>query len=129
SLSLDERIANGEILREAHERVVYRLIAVRMKLADDVTDDARALLESRLRIEAQLAHRMKQAAVNRLQSIARIWKRALRDRGERVGKVTLAERLVERRRPDVIEGRVHENARADFAGLRRFALRKRVQSQ
>ena len=49
---VDERVALREILREAHERVVDRLVAVRVVLADDVADDARAFLERRGRDRA-----------------------------------------------------------------------------
>ena len=40
ALPVDQRVARGEILREAHQRVVDRLVAVRMELADHVADDA-----------------------------------------------------------------------------------------
>ena len=55
-LPVDERIALREILRQAHERVVDRLIAMRMVLADDVADDAGAFLEGRARVEPQQPH-------------------------------------------------------------------------
>ena len=44
SLAIDERIAQREVLHHAHERVVDRLIAVRMVLAEHVADDRRRLL-------------------------------------------------------------------------------------
>src|SRR5207248_11052321 len=99
-LAFDERIANREILRQTNQRVINRLIAVRMEFADDIADHARAFLEAGLRIETELAHRMQQSAVNRLQRVARVRERALRDGGERVGEIALAQRLVERRRSD-----------------------------
>ena len=40
ALPVDQRIALGEILREPHQRVVDRLVAVRMEIADHVADDA-----------------------------------------------------------------------------------------
>ena len=45
SLTIDQRIALREFLREPHERVVYGLIPVRMKLADHIAHHARAFLE------------------------------------------------------------------------------------
>ena len=47
ALPVDQRIALRELLREPHQRVVDRPIAVRMVFADDVADDARGLLERR----------------------------------------------------------------------------------
>jgi hypothetical protein len=44
ALPVDQRVAQREILREADHRVVDRLVAVRVVLADDVADDARDLL-------------------------------------------------------------------------------------
>ncbi len=45
ALALDQRIAQREILREPDHGVVDRLVAMRMILADDIADDAGALLE------------------------------------------------------------------------------------
>ena len=50
-LSVDQRIALGEILGEAHERVVHRLVAVRMEFPDHIADDPRAFLEGGTGIE------------------------------------------------------------------------------
>ncbi len=44
ALAVDQRIALREILREAHQRLVDREIAMRMVLADHVADDAGAFL-------------------------------------------------------------------------------------
>ena len=51
ALSLDQAVAHREALGEPNQRLVHRLVAVRMVLADDVADDARALLEARPGIE------------------------------------------------------------------------------
>ena len=47
ALAVDQRIAHGEFLRETHQRVVDRLVAMRMIFADDVAHHARAFLEAR----------------------------------------------------------------------------------
>jgi hypothetical protein len=65
-LTVDQRIALREILREAHQRVVNRQLAMRMKLADYIADDAGAFLVAGAWIEAQLVHRMQDAAMHRL---------------------------------------------------------------
>ena len=51
ALAIDQRIAHGEILREARERIVDRLVAVRMQIAHHVADDLGALQVSARRIE------------------------------------------------------------------------------
>ena len=75
-LPVDQRIALGEILREAHERVVHRLVAMRMELADDVADHARAFLERGAGVEPQLLHRVQEPPVHRLEPVARVRQRA-----------------------------------------------------
>ena len=42
ALAVDQHVAQREVLRHAHDRVVDRLVAVRVVLADHVADDARA---------------------------------------------------------------------------------------
>ena len=72
ALAVDERIALSKILREAHHRVVDRLVAMRVKLADDLADDARGFLEARAGIEPQKTHSMQDAPVHGFEPIARI---------------------------------------------------------
>ena len=43
ALAVDQRVAHGEVLRHAHQRLVGRRVAVRVVLAQHVADDARAL--------------------------------------------------------------------------------------
>ncbi len=57
ALPVDQRIAHRKILREAHHRIIYRLVAMRVILADHVADDARAFLISLRRIQFQQPHR------------------------------------------------------------------------
>ena len=51
ALPVDQRITHGEILREAHQRVVDRLVAMRMELAHHLADDAGAFGETLVGIE------------------------------------------------------------------------------
>ena len=90
ALPFDQRIAGGEFLGETHQRVVDRLVAVRMILADHVADHARALLEGAVGVEPQLAHGVEQAAMDRLQAVAHVGQRARHDRRQRIGQVALA---------------------------------------
>ncbi len=104
ALPVDQRIADGELLREAHQRVVDRLVAMRVVLAHDVADDLGGLLVGRAGIEPQLAHAVEDAAMDRLQPVAHVRQRAVHDRGEGVGEVALFERLAEVDRLDIAAG-------------------------
>ena len=99
ALAFHQRIAHREILRQPHQRVVDRGIAVRMVLADHVAHHARAFLEARGGIEPQLVHGVDQPPVHRLQPVAHVRQRARHDGGERVGEVPLAQRLRQRACP------------------------------
>ena len=100
ALPLDQRIAGGEFLGEAHQRVVDRLVAVRVILADHVADDAGALLEGAVGVEPQLAHGVHQPAMHRLQPVAHVGQRARHDGRQRIGQIALLERLSELHRLD-----------------------------
>ena len=87
ALAVDEHVAHREVLRHAHDRVVDRLVAVRVVLADDVADDARRLLVRPVPVVVQLVHREQHAAVHRLQAVARIGERAADDHAHRVVEI------------------------------------------
>ena len=72
SLTVDEWVAQREVLRHANEGVVGRLIAMRVILADDVTDDARTFLVRRVPTVVELLHGVQHAAMNRLQPVAHV---------------------------------------------------------
>ena len=95
AVALDQRVADGEFLREAHHRVVDRGVAMGVVFAHDVADDARAFLEAGGGVEPQLAHGVDEAAVDRLQPVAHIRERARGNRRERIGKIPLAQRRAE----------------------------------
>ncbi len=96
ALAVDQRIARGEILRQPHHGVVDRLVAVRMERTHHVADNFCGFLERAARIEPQQAHAVKDAAVHRLQAIARIGQRAMHDGGERIGEIALFQRVAQR---------------------------------
>ena len=95
ALPVDQRIALREILRQAHQRVIDRDVAMRMELADDVAHHARAFLVARFGIELELAHGVKKPAMHRLQPVAHVGQRARHDGRERIGEIALAQRLGE----------------------------------
>jgi hypothetical protein len=65
-VTVDQCVAHREVLRHAHERVVDRLVAVRVVLAHDLTDDLRALDVLAVRLQAHLVHHVQNAAMDRL---------------------------------------------------------------
>ena len=91
ALAVDRRVALGEVLGEPHQRVVDRLVAMRVELADHVADDARAFLAGRARVETEQTHGVEQPAVHWLQPVARVRQRPVHDRRQRIGEVALLE--------------------------------------
>ena len=100
ALPFDQRPAYRKVLGEPDQRLVDRSVAVRMIAADDVADDAGALLETGARSETKLPHRVQQTPVHRLQAVARVRQRPADNRRDRVGQIALGDRLAER---DVVD--------------------------
>ncbi len=96
ALPVDQRIARREILREAHQRVIDRLIAVRMEITHHVADDLCRFLESGAGIEPQQPHAVENAPMHGLEPVARVRQRAMHDGGERVSEIALLERFAQR---------------------------------
>ena len=95
ALAVDERVAQGEVLRHPDDRVVDRRVAVRVVLAHDVADDARGLDVGTVRLQAVLVHREQRAAVDGLQAVADVGQRAPDDDGHRVVQIGGAHLLLE----------------------------------
>ncbi len=87
ALPVDERVAQREVLRHAHHRVVHGGVAVRMVLADDVADDARGLLVGAVEVVAQLVHGEQHAPMHGLEAVAHVGQRAPHDDRHRVGEI------------------------------------------
>ena len=83
-LSVDERVAQRERLREADQRVVDRGVAVRVVVAHHLADDACAFDARAARLEPELGHRVQDPPVYRLQAVAHVGQRARDDRAHRV---------------------------------------------
>ena len=66
ALTVDQRIARGEILRETHHGVIDRLVAVRMVRAHYFADDLGRFLGKPARIKAQQPHAVEDAPMHRL---------------------------------------------------------------
>ena len=99
ALAVDQRVAQGEILRHARHRVVDGAIAVRVILAEHLADDTGGLLVRRAGPEAHVVHGVQDAPLHRLQAIARIGQRARHDHAHGVIEVGPAHLLVNADRP------------------------------
>ncbi len=105
ALAVDQHQPHGEILRHADEGVVDRLVAVRVILTHHVADDARRLHVLAVRQVAVLVHGVQDAAMHRLQAVARIRQGPADDHAHRVGQVGLAHLVGDRDGLDVGRGR------------------------
>ncbi len=84
ALPVDQHQAHGEVLRHAHQRVVDRLVAVRVIFAHHVADHARRFHVFLVGRMALLVHRVENAPVHRLEAVARIGQRPRHDHAHRV---------------------------------------------
>ncbi len=87
ALALNQRQTHGEALRHADERVVDRLVAVRMIFAHHVTDDARGFAERLVGAVAALVHGVDDASLDRLEAVADIRQRPADDHAHGVIEV------------------------------------------
>ena len=94
--AVDQRIAQREGLRHAHERFVDRRVAVRVIAPHDVAHDLRALAVLGVGRQPLLPHRVENAALHRLQPVAHIRQRARRDDRQRVVQVPRLRGFVQR---------------------------------
>ena len=101
-LAIDERIAQGEILHHSHHRVVDGRVPVGVILTQDVADHRRALLVRAARAQPGLAHREEDAAVNGLEAIPHVGKRALNDDAHRIVDERFAHFVLEQPRQNLL---------------------------
>ena len=72
ALSVDERIAQRKRLGHPHERVVDRLVAVRVVAAHHIANDRGGLLVGPVRLHAGVVHTPEDAAMDGLESIPHV---------------------------------------------------------
>ena len=96
--AVDQRIAQRERLRHAHQRLVQRAVAVRVVVAHHVADDLGALAVLGVGGEVLLPHRVEDAALHGLQAVAHVGQGARRDDREGVVEVARLRGFVQRRR-------------------------------
>ena len=95
ALPVDERIAQAEVLRHAHDRVVDGRIPMGMIFADHVADDARRFLVGLVPVVRKLVHREENTAMHGLEPVAHVGKRAPDDDAHRVVEIGAAHLLLE----------------------------------
>ena len=101
ALAVDQRQAHGEVLRQPHQRVVDRQIAMGVEFAHGIAGDARRFVVRPLRRVIVLVHRIEDAPVHRLQSVARVRQRAGHDHAHGVIEVAALHLLGDRHRANV----------------------------
>ena len=72
TLAIDQRIANREVLGEAHHGIVDRSVAMRVIVTHHFTHDFSTLAIAAVWVQLQLAHAVQNSSLNRLQAIAHI---------------------------------------------------------
>ena len=78
-LAVDQGISHVELLRHSHERVVDRRVAVRVEIAHHLADDLGALAVAARRGQPHRLHPVEDAAVRRLEAVARVGQRSSDD--------------------------------------------------
>ena len=101
ALPVDQLQAHGEILRHAHQRVVDRLVAVRVIFAHHVADHARRFDVFLVGRVALLVHRIQDAAVHRLQAVAHVRQRPRHDHAHGVIEIRALHLLGDRDGADI----------------------------
>ena len=73
TLTIDQHVAQGEILGHTHDSVVHGSIPVRVVFTDDVADDTGRLFIRTIPVVTQLVHGKKHTSVHGLQAITNVW--------------------------------------------------------
>ena len=79
TLSIDEHVTQGKVLRHAHNRVIHRRITMRMVFADHVADDASGFFIWLVVIIGKLVHRVQHTAMHWFQAVPHIGQRPTND--------------------------------------------------
>jgi hypothetical protein len=100
ALAVDQRHADGEILRHARERVIDRLVAMGVIFADHVAHDAGGFAIGLVPVVAVFVHRIEDAAMHGLEAVTRIGKRPRDDHAHRIIEIRLAKLVLDGNRTD-----------------------------
>ena len=117
ALPVDQGVAHREILRQPHQRVIDRLVAMRMELAHHLADDAGAFGKALVGVEPQQPHGVHDAAMHRLQPVADVRQRAVHDGRQRIGEIALFQRRLQIDRFNVIAAAIFRRQNPFSHGL------------
>ena len=101
ALPVDQHQAHGKILRHADQRVVNRLVAVRVILAHHVADHTRRFHVFLVGRVALLVHRVKNAPMHGLEAVTRIRQRTRHDHAHGVIEIAALHFLGDRNRAHI----------------------------
>ena len=87
ALAVHQHMAHGKILCHAHNRVVDRLVAVRVVFADDVAHDTRGLFVWPVPVIVQLVHRKEHPPVHGFEAVAGIGQGPAHNHAHRIVQV------------------------------------------
>ena len=87
SLAIDQRVAHRKTLRQAHQRIVGGLVAVRMELAQNVAHHPRTLDGLGVCSQPHFVHRKNDAALHRLLTIGDVRQGAALDNRHRIFEI------------------------------------------
>ena len=90
ALPVNQRRAHGKQLRHTHQGIVHRPVPVRMKLAQHLPHNPRALAVLAAGTDAHIVHRIQNAPLHGLEAIAHIGQGAGHNHRHRIGKIRLA---------------------------------------
>ena len=96
ALAAHQGVAVGEGLRHQHHGFVAGAVPVRMEFANDITHRSRGLLRFGAGIQAQLAHRVDDAALHRLEPVANEWQGAIEHHIHRIVEIGALRIVLER---------------------------------
>ena len=102
AMPVQQGMAAGEGLHQAHQRVVHRLIAVGVIFAEHVAHHAGAFAVGTVGGEAQLVHREQDAALHRFESVPHVGEGAPHDHTHRVLEVRALHLLMQGDRFDPV---------------------------
>ncbi len=102
ALPVHQRVTLRKVLRQTRQRVIDRLVAVRVIVTHHFADDLCTFPESRSRPQAHVVHRIDDAAMNRLQAVTHIRQCAVHDGRQRIAKVALFERRLQVDRLNIV---------------------------